>query len=89
MGVLWFLIGLVIGGLIFWLVTFVKERSIKLSGLQWLGVVAWGLWIIFCIAFIVTSIGEGEPRAAGIGALIFGGIAALSSIWVRKVFSIN
>jgi hypothetical protein len=44
---------------------------------QWAVYLAWLLWTLFGVAFVWTSLAERERRAAGVGALIFGGVAVI------------
>lgn len=81
MSAVWFISGLLVGALAYWFVTFAHRR---LTAAQWVVWAVWAAWVIFTIAFVVTSLGEGSPRAAGVGALIFGGIAAVVTVPLRK-----
>lgn len=47
---------------------------------QWVIYLVWVLWTLFGLAFVWSSIEEGEPRAAKVGAIIFGGAALVMAI---------
>lgn len=62
-------------------------RSITFNVGQWVGYLVWLLWTLFGIAFVWTSIAEGESRATRVGMLIFGGTsviiaAVLALLWI-------
>ncbi len=47
-----------------------------------------GIWIIlfgFTVAFVGTSLGEGEPNAALFGGIIFGLITIISAVGLRRI----
>jgi hypothetical protein len=74
--------------LAFWgMQSILSGRGITFTAGQWVGYLAWLLWTLFDIAFVWTSIAEGEPRAARVGALIFGGTSViiatvLALLWI-------
>lgn len=64
-----------------------RHRGIAFTAGQWVGYLVWLLWTLFGIAFVWTSIAEGEARAARLGGLIFGGMsvitaAVLALLWI-------
>lgn len=66
-----------------WLRNWAKDRGGALGWYHWVGVAVIALWTLFVVAWIGTSIGEGYGRAAGIGALIWGGLDVVLFILVR------
>lgn len=62
-------------------------RGIAFTIGQWVGYLAWLLWTLFGVALVWTFMGEGKPRPAMVGALIFGGVSlivavVLTSLWI-------
>ena len=67
----WFIVGLLTGLSIFlynelW-------RCYRIKWLGWTGLAVGELAVLFCIAWSVASLLEGEPRAASMGLMLFGG----------------
>ena len=63
-----------------------RQREITFTAGQWMGYLVWLLWTLFGIAFVRTSVAEGEPRAARVGALIFGGIAVITAAILARLW---
>ena len=85
----WFLFGglTVFVAMIAW--QYKQSNDVELTWFQWAAAIGWALWAVMTVAFVISAIAEGEPRAAGVGALIFGGVAALSFIGVRFLFKLG
>ena len=47
----------------------------------------WLAWVMFTVMLITINIGEGETRAAGLGALIFGGVTLLGFLAIRWFYN--
>lgn len=83
MGIFWFALG-ILAALSCW---YLWNRSLKTG----LSKGAWVLGIItiimglFALSWVAASIGEGEVRAAAMGALIFGGISLVLFICFRRI----
>jgi bacteriorhodopsin len=58
----------------FWFVYIKFQGTGKMSVVRWILTSLSILWGAFTLAWIVSSIGEGEMQAAGMGLLIFGAI---------------
>ena len=70
------LLALAIAGLRAWL----AGRGIVMTFWKWLLVVLWILTTGFTIAFVGTSLGEGEPTAALRGGIMFGVVAIIMGV---------
>jgi hypothetical protein len=60
--------------------SFLGYRGVAFTAGQWIVYLIWLLWTLFGVALVWTFMDEGEPRAAGMGALIFGGPSAIVAI---------
>ena len=84
MNILWFVLGGFIVLSIWGLKSYISKNNLKISFLSWLGLLI-GLFLgFFSIAWLVTSLIEGESRAAGLGLLIFGGLALIILATTRR-----
>ena len=84
MEIFWFVLGGLMVLFIWGLQSYISKNKLKISWLSWLGIVV-GLFLsLFSIAWLVTSIREGESRAAGMGLLIFGGLALIILTLTRR-----
>jgi hypothetical protein len=81
MGLMWFTLGLLLGLSAFGSVELHKRFRIDWRG--WAGLILGELAVLFCIAWSVASMAEGEPRAASMGLMLFGGsgVAVLALTW--------
>jgi hypothetical protein len=84
MSLLMWLVGVLtgIGGLL--LYQKIKAGKLIFKAYQWVVLAIWYLAGIFVIGFIGTSLAEGEPQAAGMATLIFGGLFLVLSILVYR-----
>lgn len=57
-----------------------KAGKVNFKAYQWLVLAVWYLLGLFVVGFIGTSLAEGEPQAAGMATLIFGGVFLVLSI---------
>ncbi|KUO67247.1 MAG: hypothetical protein APF84_16105 [Gracilibacter sp. BRH_c7a] len=80
-------IGIILGILGTKLWDWKQAKQIRLSIWQYIAGAVWLIWVFFGCVFVVLSIGEGESRAASLGALIFGGVALLAVILVRQLYT--
>lgn len=62
-----------------------EDRGVDMSPLKWFLVIVWILFTGFTIAFIGTSLGEGEPTAALRGGLIFGAVTVVTFFAILHV----
>lgn len=72
MGPLWFLLGASVVLFIWGFRSWTVKNQIKLSWLSGIGIITAVLLALFTIAWSVSSIVEGENRAAVMGLLFFG-----------------
>ena len=84
-GAFWFIEGvfvcLVIIGFKYWM----EDHGTALSWWNWVLFIVWLFFGGFTIAFITTSLGENEPRAALLGGILFGLMAILSGFILWKL----
>ena len=73
---MWFLLGALVVLFIMVLKNWISRNQIKLAWSSWLGIIIDAFLVFFTIAWCVTSIIEGENRAALMG-LLFIGLPAL------------
>ena len=71
--IFWMLLGALIASSI-WFVYVKFQAAGKMSLARWVLTAISVLWGAFTLAWIVSSIAEGEMQAAGMGLLIFGAI---------------
>jgi len=71
MGLMWFAVGLIVGLSALGAVELQKRFRVDWRGWAGLGI-GIGL-VLFCIAWSVAALAEGEPRAASMGLMLFGG----------------
>jgi hypothetical protein len=84
MNTLAFVLGASIILFVWGLVSWKSKIKIKLSWLSWLGMILAALLALFTIAWLITSIIEGEIQAAGMGLLIFGILTFIAIALTRK-----
>ena len=66
-----------------------EDRGIPMSLWKWVLVLSWAFFAGFTIAFVGTCIGEGEPDAAFIGAIMFGVIATVSAVVLWRLLQVG
>ncbi|NBJ14621.1 MAG: dehalogenase [Dehalobacter sp. 4CP] len=71
--IFWILLGALIASSV-WFLYFKFDAAGKMSTARWVGAAISVLWGSFTIAWIVSSLAEGEAQAAGMGLLMFGAI---------------
>jgi tryptophan-rich sensory protein len=81
----WFVLGVLAGLLGRYLWDFKKAKGLRFKPLEWAGVLAWLAWVASGFIFVVISLGEHEPRAAGLGCLIFGVVALVGLGIMRSI----
>ncbi len=84
-GLFWFIQGvlvcLVIGGLRAWM----ADMQIPMPWWKWLLVGGWLVFVGMSIAYVGTSLGEGEPHAARMGGLFGGVLAVISAVILGRI----
>ena len=67
---------------------YMKATNRKMSWWKWVLTVLWGSLLMLSFAVVFTFVGEGEPQAAGPGALFFGIILLVTGVLLwRLLFS--
>jgi len=78
MGLMWFAVGLIVGLSALGAIELQKRFRVDWRG--WAGLALGEVMLLFCIAWSVAAVAEGEARAASMGLLLFGapGVAVLA-----------
>ena len=81
MALMWLVVGLLVGLSVFGAVELHKRFQIDWRG--WGGLAVGEALVLLCIAWSVAALAEGEPRAASMGLMLFGGagVAVLALTW--------
>jgi hypothetical protein len=88
-GSFWFVEGILFCVVVLALRAWSRERAIPLTWWKW---VAFGFWVLlagFTLAFVGTSLGEGEPTAAVRGGLMFGLVSVIAAVALWRVWMIG
>ncbi|AHF09365.1 MULTISPECIES: hypothetical protein [Dehalobacter] len=85
--IFWMFLGALIASS-FWFVYIKFQAAGKMSVVRWILTSISILWGAFTLAWIVSSIGEGEMQAAGMGLLIFGAIFLVLVIVTARLNSL-
>ena len=84
MALVWLAVGLVVG-LNVLLYTELSNRLV-MDWKGWGGLVAGEGLVLFCLAWSSASLAEGEPRAASMGLILFGGAGVLVLVLAWRFF---
>lgn len=85
--VMW-LVGLLTGIAALKIYSLLTANKLQCKWYHWVIGVLWYLIGIFVVGFVGTSFAEGEPQAAGMAILIFGGVFLVISVLLyRFVFA--
>lgn len=81
MGLMWFAVGFIAGLSALLAVELYRRFDIDWRG--WAGLAVGELLLLFCVAWSTASVAEGEPRAASMGLIMFGGagLMVLAVTW--------
>ncbi len=85
----WFLEGILFCIFLLAARAWAEDRSIPMPYWKWIALVVWIFYTGFTIAFIGTSLGEGEPSAAVRGGILFGVIAVISGVGLWRLLKIG
>lgn len=86
MDFMWICIGMLAIASVWGIVYAIKDGGAKFTVVSWILLILAVLLILFAIMWSVSSIAEGEPRAGGMGLLIFGGLGLiLLIVSIRKI----
>lgn len=77
MSLFWFVLGALVIFFLWSMKSWISRNHIKLSWLSWLGIIMTVIFVIFTLAWTISSVIEGENQAAGMGLLIFGGLSLI------------
>ncbi|MFA6809398.1 MAG: hypothetical protein WCR27_10455 [Eubacteriales bacterium] len=86
MSLLLFIAGICVGFLAKYLWDTKQDKNLQFKWWQYLLMICWTLWVGFGIIFVVLSLAEYESRAAGLAALIFGGVAIIGFVVLRALY---
>lgn len=78
MGLMWLIVG-VLTGLSSW-VLFVLSKNFRINWIGWTGLIGGVFFILFGIAWSVSSVLEGVPRSGSLGAIMFGGMGLITLV---------
>ncbi|WP_035267560.1 hypothetical protein [Desulfitibacter alkalitolerans] len=84
MGFLWLVVGICVTVAAFSLKKWSETLEEPLKWWNWLLISLWGVFLLFTFAFVGTAYGEGEPRAAMVGGIIFGIMTIVSGVGLGR-----
>ena len=84
MSLIFFCLGAVVVFIIWGITGWIKRNQIKFAWPSWLGLLLTAFLALFTVAWFISCILERETQAAGLGLLIFGGLAFISFGLIRK-----
>ena len=87
-GLFWFAEGVFACLAIIALRTWTQDKGIRMSFWKWPVVVGWVLFLGVSIAYVGTSIGEGEMNAAFLGAICGAVMASISGVVVWRLLRV-
>ena len=88
-GFFWFVEGILCCIVVLGIRAWALDRAIAMPWWKWLAVGMWALFTGFTIAFVGTSLGEGEPTAAVQGGIMVGIVAVVSGVGVWRLWLIG
>lgn len=88
-GLFWFIEGIFACVAIIALRIWTEDKRIPMPPWKWSVVIAWVLFLSISVAYVGTSLGEGETDAAFIGAIITSVIAAVSGVVVWRLLMVR
>ncbi len=88
-GLFWFIEGILATLAVIGLKLWTEDRGIPMPFWKWAAVACWLLGFGVTVALVGTSLGENEPRAAGLGGLIFGTIVIVAAAAVWRLLRIG
>jgi hypothetical protein len=86
-GLFWFIEGVLACLAVLGLRAWLADKGISMRWWKWLLVIAWMTFAGFTLAFIGTSLGEGEPRAALVGGIIFGVVSLIFGVGLWRLLA--
>lgn len=88
-GLFWFIEGILASLAAIGLKLWMEDRGTPMPLWKWGLAAGWLLGLGVTIAFVGTSLGENEPRAAGLGGLIFGTILIIAGVVIWRLLRIG
>lgn len=88
-GTFWFIEGILATLMFIGFKTWMEDRRTPMPWWKWLLFTLWVLWLGFTIAFIFTSLGEGEPTAAVKGGIIFIVVTIITGVGLWRLLQIG
>jgi len=88
-GLFWFVEGVLFCVMVLALRSWARERGIPFRWWKWFAFGSWVLLAGFTLAFVGTSLGEGEPTAAIRGGLLFGLVSVIAGVAVWRIWMIG
>jgi len=88
-GMFWFLEGICLCLASVGLKYYLEDKGGRMGVIKWILFLGWVLFFGFSIAFVGTSIGEGEKTAATIGGLVFGTISLITGVGIWRILKIG
>ena len=88
-GFFWFTEGLLACLAIIALKIWAEDKKITMPFWKWPVVIAWVLFLSVSVAYVGTSLGEGETHAAFIGAIFASVLAVVSGVIVWRLLTIR
>lgn len=89
MSLLWFFMGATVVGIIWALTSWIRKNEITLNWQIWTGMISGIILGLFCVAWAISSIIEGENQSAGMGILIFGSVSLIILSLTRRSYVKN
>jgi len=84
-GLFWFVEGVLAVLAFMGFKTWMEDRGVAMRWWKWILFALWVLLAGFTIAFVGTSLGENEPRAALRGGILFGVLTAAAGVGLWRL----
>lgn len=88
-GFFWFIEGILFCLVILGLRAWARDNGVPMPPWKWVVFIAWLMFFGFTIAFIGTSLGEGEPDAAKRGGILFSALVVISGFALWRLLKIG
>ncbi|MFQ6038434.1 MAG: hypothetical protein ACE5LV_07440 [Candidatus Aminicenantales bacterium] len=88
-GLFWFLEGVCVSLAAAGLKAFMDDRAIPMPFWKWMLAGLWAVFFGFMIAFVGTSFGEKEVRAALLGGAIFGVLTVITGVGLWRLLMLG
>ncbi|UCH82569.1 MAG: dehalogenase [Candidatus Latescibacterota bacterium] len=88
-GLFWFIEGVLACLAVVAIKIWTQDRGIAMPWWKWLLTALWFCLAGFTLAMIGTSLGEGEPRAAVMGGVVFGVVTVVTGVAFWRVLGFS